>query len=116
MASMRINGTIETGHGKIYKYVTSYYNNLFTRSPTTKGNGVIDEVIPHIINDNINNMLTLIPSHDEIKVAVFNLNKYSSLGSYGFVDFFYKSIRPLFVWVFAMLSLNSSTTTEFFLT
>lgn len=116
MASMRINGTIETGHGKISNYVTSYYNNLFTRSPATKGNGVIDEVIPHIINDNINNMLTLIPSHDEIKVAVFNLNKYSSLGSYGFIDFFYRSIGPLFVWVFPMFSLNSSTTTEFFLT
>lgn len=51
---------------------------------------MIVESIPYLINDNINNMFTLIPSHDKIKAAVFNLNKDNSLGPDGYGGLFFK--------------------------
>lgn len=54
---------------------------LLTMSPATK-DGMISEVIPHLINDNINNMLTL--------TIVFNLNKDSSPGLDGFRGFLFQ--------------------------
>lgn len=61
MVSLKIYGTIETDPGRISNYVTSYYNTLFTTSLVTKDNELTGEVIPHLIIDNINNMLTLNP-------------------------------------------------------
>lgn len=95
MASIRINRTIEIGPDKIANYVTNYYHNLFTKSPATKDNGMINEVIPHLINNNNNNMLTLTLSHDAIKVVPFNLNKDSSSGLHGFGGFLFKEYQSI---------------------
>jgi len=36
---------------------------------------MIEEVIPNLITNRINNMLTMLPYNEEIQNAVFSLNK-----------------------------------------
>ncbi|WJX39138.1 hypothetical protein P8452_26715 [Trifolium repens] len=48
------------------------------------------EVIPSLINDDVNTLLTLIPSQEEIKNAVFILNKDGAPGPDGYGAFFYQ--------------------------
>jgi hypothetical protein len=43
-----------------------------------------------LVNDDTNAILTVLPSHSEIKAAVFALNKDSALGPNGFGAFFYQ--------------------------
>jgi hypothetical protein len=50
----------------------------------------VEEVIPPLVTDEINNLLTATPSNSEIKAAVFALNKDSAPGPDGFGAFFYQ--------------------------
>lgn len=90
MASLRVDGITETDPDIISTYVTNYYNSLFTKSPLTNDNRLIDEVIPQLIINNMNNMPTLTHLHKKIKVVVFNLNKDSSSGPGGFGGLFFQ--------------------------
>jgi hypothetical protein len=49
-----------------------------------------EEVIPSLVTDEINVVLTMLPSHDEINAAVFALNKDSAPGPDGFGAYFYQ--------------------------
>jgi hypothetical protein len=49
-----------------------------------------EEVIPNMVTDEANAILTMLPSHDEIKAAVFALNKDSAPGPDGFGAFFFQ--------------------------
>ncbi|MCI28042.1 RNA-directed DNA polymerase (Reverse transcriptase), partial [Trifolium medium] len=50
-----------------------------------------EEVIPNLVTDEVNALLTMVPSHDEIKTAVFALNKDSAPGPDGFGAFFFQT-------------------------
>jgi hypothetical protein len=50
----------------------------------------LEEVIPSLVTDEINALLTVLPSHLEIKSAVFALNKDSVPGPDGFGAFFFQ--------------------------
>jgi len=52
---------------------------------------MIEEVIPELITNRINNMLTMLPSNDEISNAVFSLNKHSAPGPDGFGALFFQN-------------------------
>ncbi|MCH79990.1 RNA-directed DNA polymerase (Reverse transcriptase) [Trifolium medium] len=45
----------------------------------TEDSLLADEVIPNLVTDEINSLMTILPSHAEIKAAVFALNKDSAL-------------------------------------
>lgn len=45
---------------------------------------MIDEVIPFLIDDEVNYMLIMLPFELEIKHAIFDLNRDSALGPDGF--------------------------------
>ncbi|MCH85515.1 RNA-directed DNA polymerase (Reverse transcriptase), partial [Trifolium medium] len=49
-----------------------------------------DEVIPKLITEDVNALITLLPSHQEITTAVFALNKDSASGPDGFGAFFFQ--------------------------
>ncbi|WJX17562.1 hypothetical protein P8452_07464 [Trifolium repens] len=61
---------------------------------------LVDEVIPHLVTDDVNEILTMLPSAEEIKAAVFALNKDSAPGPDGFGGRF-------FIKMLSMLYLNS---------
>lgn len=47
--------------------------------------------MPELITDRVNNMLTMLPSHEEITNAVFSLNKSSAPGPDGFGAIFFQT-------------------------
>ncbi|GAU28119.1 hypothetical protein TSUD_295560 [Trifolium subterraneum] len=51
---------------------------------------LVEEVIPNLIYEEVNTLLTMLPSYDEIKSAVFSLNKDSAPGPDGFGAFFFQ--------------------------
>ncbi|GAU22700.1 hypothetical protein TSUD_138230 [Trifolium subterraneum] len=69
------------------KSSTKYINSL---QDGDRDSLLVEEVIPTLVTDEINALMTILPSHDEIKVAVFALNKDSAPGPDGFGAFFYQ--------------------------
>jgi hypothetical protein len=67
-----------------------YFKNVFCTNTVLQDQLLIEEVIPSLINDDVNTLLTLIPSQEEIKNAVFNLNKDGAPGPDGYGAFFYQ--------------------------
>ncbi|WJX46199.1 hypothetical protein P8452_33021 [Trifolium repens] len=61
-----------------------------------------EEVIPNMVTDEVNAILIMLPSHDEIKAAVFALNKDSAPGPNGFGAFFYQDYWILLTWMLSM--------------
>jgi hypothetical protein len=64
---------------------------LFCNNPFLQEHLLVEEVIPNLIDDNTNNLLTILPTHYEINTAVFNLNKDGASCPYGFGAFFFET-------------------------
>jgi hypothetical protein len=72
--------------------VVNYNQNLFcTNSDVLQDDLLVEEVIPSLIDDRVNALLTMIPSPSEIKNAVFDLNKDGAPGPDGFGAFFFQT-------------------------
>jgi hypothetical protein len=71
--------------------VVNYYKNLFCINPLLQDHSLVEEVIPKLVEDNTNHMLTMPPTHEEIKAAVFNLNKDGAPGPDGFGAFLFQT-------------------------
>jgi hypothetical protein len=52
---------------------------------------LLEEVIPNIVDERVNSLLTMIPSLLEIKNAVYELNKDGAPGPNGFGTFFFQT-------------------------
>ncbi|KAK2368688.1 hypothetical protein QL285_081866 [Trifolium repens] len=78
---------IEPEH--ISNHVVSFYKNLFCTNLVLQEPLLAEEAIPKLITDDINALLTLLPSIQEIKVVVYALNKDSAPGPDGFGAFFF---------------------------
>jgi hypothetical protein len=74
----------------ISDHVVYYYKNLFSSNIVLQEQLLAEEVIPNLITEDLNTMLTLLPSHQEIKAAVFALNKDSAPGPDGFGAYFFQ--------------------------
>jgi len=70
--------------------VVNHFTKLFTSTTNVLQNDMVQEVIPHLITDRINNVLTFLPSLEEIKNVVFSLNKDSAPGPDGFGALFFQ--------------------------
>ncbi|CAI8597349.1 unnamed protein product [Vicia faba] len=67
----------------------NYFTNLFCFAGSTSDLSYVDEVIPALVTSSMNNILTILPSNEEIQNAVFNLNKNSTSGPDEFGGIFY---------------------------
>lgn len=86
------NGDIPlTDPNLISKHVVNHFTNIFTNNSNVTQNGMIEEVIPNLITDRINNMLTMLPSDEKISNAIFSLNKDSAPGPDGFGAVFFQN-------------------------
>jgi len=76
---------------QIKTHITNHFMNLFCFSSVLQDDSLVDEVIPNLVTDPINTMLTMLPSLDEIHNAVFSLNKEGAPGPDGFGAVFFHS-------------------------
>jgi exonuclease III len=74
----------------ISEHIVNYYKNLFSSNIALQDFVLVDEVIPQLVSSDVNVVLSQLPSHSEIKTAVFALNVDSAPGPDGFGAFFYQ--------------------------
>ncbi|XP_024636247.1 uncharacterized protein [Medicago truncatula] len=92
ISSLRIHDQVTTNQQQISDHIVQYFNNLFcANSAVLQDPLLVEEVIPNLVTDSINTMLTMLPSQLEIKNAVFDLNKEGASGPDGFGAFFYQT-------------------------
>lgn len=61
-------------HDEIAQHVLHYFSSLYATPNTYQQNDLINKVVPHSISQEDNDLLTKLPSSEEIKEAVFALN------------------------------------------
>ncbi|XP_058751049.1 uncharacterized protein LOC131624079 [Vicia villosa] len=89
ISSLVIDDNVVTDLAVMENHIESHFKNLFNNNHRMQDNILINANVPHLLNDNSNAMLTLIPSADEIHGAVKNLNANSAPGPNGFGGIFY---------------------------
>lgn len=111
---------LKTSEGMIHgpddmvAHAVDYFSNLFYFAGTsTMDFSMVDESIPDLVDSNMNNFLTAIPSSNEIKKAIFNLSKYSAPGPDGFGGFFNTYWSIIKYWF--IISITQFFTTRWFL-
>ncbi|MCI40794.1 hypothetical protein A2U01_0062027, partial [Trifolium medium] len=67
ISSLRVEDNIITDPKQIANHVVSNFQDIFDGNDDVHDNGMVDEVIPSLVTDNINNLLTIMPSFEEIK-------------------------------------------------
>jgi len=72
ITSIKDGETMLTDSKDISEHIVNHFTSIFNNNNTTIDNGLVDEVIPSLITDRINNLLTLLPSDDEIYHIVFS--------------------------------------------
>jgi hypothetical protein len=90
ITSLQDGDTVITEQNHIADHIVNYYKNLFCTNPVLQDSLLAEEVIPNLVSDEVNSLLTLLPSNDEIKAAVFALNRDSAPGPDGFGAFFFQ--------------------------
>lgn len=68
----------------IENHFLDHFQQLFSKNVVLQDNGLVEETIPNLINEDTNNTLTLMPTNLEIKEDVMSLNKDGVPGSDGF--------------------------------
>jgi len=63
---------------------------FFPTNSFLKVNSLVEDVVPKLITDETNNMLTMLPSREEVKNVVFSLNKDGAPGPDGFGATFFQ--------------------------
>lgn len=91
ITSLRIENTVITQQDQIASHVVAHFSNIFTTNNQVQDNGLVEEVIPALVTEQVNNLLTMLPSTSEIKNAVFAMNKDGAPGPDGFGAFFYQT-------------------------
>jgi hypothetical protein len=91
ITSLQDGDAIITSPDQIAEHVVNYYKSLFCTNFVLPDSLLVAEVIPNLVSDEINVMLTVFPSHNEIKAAVFALNKDSAPVPDGFGAFFFQN-------------------------
>jgi len=91
ISSLRNDEEIITDPNIISNHIVNYYNNLFSTNPFLQDDSLVEEVIPSLIDENTNNLLSMIPTEDEIKSVVFGMNGEGAPGPDGFGACFFQN-------------------------
>jgi hypothetical protein len=91
ISAISVDEEIVSDPEQIASHFKNHFQNLFSSNIFLQVDNLVEEVIPNMISANTNSLLTMVPSHEEIKRAVFELNKDSAPGPDGFGAIFYQS-------------------------
>jgi hypothetical protein len=83
---------------QISSHITNHFKNIFSTNFSMQDlqvDDLIDGVVPNLISDDLNHLLTMLPSPQEIFRGVCSLNKDSAPGPDGFGANFYQTIGIL---------------------
>lgn len=84
LSILRQGDTILEDTADLETHVTGYFGNLYASNNSCTDNGIVERVIPSLVTDEDNKMLTDLPSMDEVKEAVFSMDGNSVAGPDGF--------------------------------
>jgi hypothetical protein len=90
ISSLQDGEHVHTDQTQIAEHVVNYHQNLFCTNTVLQDSLLAEEVIPNLVSEEVNYLLSMLPSHDEIKSAVSALNKDSAPGPDGFGAFFFQ--------------------------
>lgn len=71
------------------EHVVDQCKDLLNNVSILQGNALVEKVIPHLISDQANNLLTMLPLQEEIYNATFRLNRDNASGLDEFGSLFY---------------------------
>jgi hypothetical protein len=91
ISALKNGDTLLSDKDDISEHIVQHFTSIFNTSSSMQDNGLIAECIPKLINEDINNLLTLLPSHAEINHAVFALNSNGAPGPDGFGAIFFQT-------------------------
>jgi hypothetical protein len=91
ITSLKIGNELISNPDDLANHVVHHFSNFFGSNHVLQDNNLIEEVIPNLLNDDLNRLLTLTPSHAEIKNVVFALNRNSAPGPDGFGAIFFQT-------------------------
>lgn len=84
------DGNILTEQDEIQGAAVEYFEALLTQEAVHKDEALLG-CIPHLISQGENEMLTLVPTREEVKSAAFSLKSNSAAGPDGFSGVFFQS-------------------------
>ncbi|XP_019433032.1 PREDICTED: uncharacterized protein LOC109339940, partial [Lupinus angustifolius] len=120
ISMLRVGDTILSNQDEIARHILDYFTGIFASLNITTPNSLIDSVIPNLVSKEDNRHLAAIPSNEEIKNAVFNMNGDGAPGPDGFGGCFYQdfwdiiqvevcnSVRQFFAHPWLLPNLNSN--------
>lgn len=76
---------------EIAKHVVKFYSNLYVVSNNCQENDLIRRVVPELVSLEDNKALTKMPSKEEIKQAIFDMNGEGAPSPDGFGGCFYQT-------------------------
>lgn len=91
LSILRTDDAILDNVTDIENHVFDYYASLYAFTNSRVDNGLVEKVIPSIVSSEDNIVLTNLLSFEEVKSAVFSMDKNSSPGPDGFRGCFYQA-------------------------
>lgn len=92
ISSLITRERVTTDKQDIAHHILNHFTNIFISNiPLIYDMDRVDKGIPSLIDNNINNSLSMIPSNLETKEIGFCLIKESAPGRYGFGPYFFQS-------------------------
>ncbi|XP_058776557.1 uncharacterized protein LOC131650867 [Vicia villosa] len=90
ISTLRIGEDLITDNAILENHIKSHFVNLFNSRVVLQDNGMIQGIIPSMVDAKTNDLLTLTPSAEEIHNAIFSLNADSAPGPDGFGAYFFQ--------------------------
>ncbi|XP_019460143.1 PREDICTED: uncharacterized protein LOC109359903 [Lupinus angustifolius] len=91
LTMLKEGDNILTIHDDISTHVLAYFTALYASSNTIVPNGLISSVIPHLVTEDDNFLLTKHPSNEEIRSVVFSMKGDGAPGPDGFGGCFFQA-------------------------
>lgn len=91
MSMLKVGDSIIDSPNDIVQHVLNFYSNLYVVPNNCQSNDLISRVVPNLVSQEDNRILTMMPSKDEIKKAVFDMNGEGAPGPEGFGGCFYQT-------------------------